>query len=375
MKKKYLLACMALAAMASCTNVELNEKALSGGDDGNTENPWGEGEIVLSSPRVTLTPGGAQTRTPFEGTINPGNPLLARVAATQQHGYYEQLYVDGQMNFTNSHSVTSFQPGFEGSKYYPASGSIYIFDLYPTASTGCGPCGSDGYEVSSAWSLDSYFENWQFTFGGSDDIMVAPEVQATKQSTGELVPSLTFHHMLTRLNISFKATNPDVPARWGNITGISLVSVQGNQPNSRICVNLGRAQLRPEFDSPVSNFKCYKATGSGSSIMYTDEVYSDQKYGLTTTSTLQAYTLMAPVSIGVGDKLVLRILMDGDGSDNPTGKREVEVTLKNAEGGDFTGDTMGKSFDILLSFSATEINASAEVIDWVEGGDTETSVD
>lgn len=377
MNKKFLFACMALAAMTSCTNVELNEKTPSGGNSGNmdTENPWGEGEIVLSSPRVNVIPAGAQTRAPFEGTINPGNPLLARVAATTSRGYYGDLYVDGTMNFTNSHQVTSFEPGFTGSNYYPSQGRIYIFGLYPTESSSCGVCPPDGGTgTPGVWTVEaSYQDRWEFEFGGSDDVMVAPEMEATKENTGELAPALTFQHLLTRLNIYMKASNADVPERWGQITGITLTGVQGNQPNTSVSVSLRDNPVRPEYSMPVSSFKCFKASGSGNTITYSDVVYNEQRYDLTTSFVLQAYTLMAPATLKAGDTIKLRVTMEG-GTDNGT-SREVEVQLKNQDATDFVGDTTGKSFDIRLSFTANEINATAEVIDWVDGGDGDVEID
>lgn len=342
--KKSLFPLLVMVAMTSCTQCDILLRS-----DNDVE-------IRLKSSVLSVE---AVTRSPFNGEILASNTLKGRVAATTTTGNYATLYVNGTMDFADQSTVTHFDTGHTGKKYYPVDGSdLYIFGLYP----------------ATDWVLTPTVG---ITFTGKEDVMVAKEVswnKAKAQQLSDNVPNLVFKHLLTKLDISLQAADNAAIEAWGEITKIELVKVKGSNPLTHVTVDLPNGTAaEAAFSVGSSPFKCFGMTETAGTKTYTDVEYTDRTYTLTTTPVCQAYTLMAPVELAspaaAGD-LVLKVYA----GDIAGGAQEVTVELKNAAGSDFTGFTQGKAFDINLKFKATEIVATAGVTDWTQAGRSDTVI-
>lgn len=342
--KKSLFSLLAIVAMTSCTQSDILLRS-----DNNVE-------ILLKSSALSVE---AVTRSPFNGQISASNTLEGRVVATATSGNYATHYVDGKMIFADPTTTTHFETGYAGKKYYPVDGTdLYIFGLYP----------------ATGWTLSTKGE---FTFTGTEDVMVAKEVSWNKskaqQTTGN-IPNLDFIHLLTKLNISLQAADDDAIEAWGTISKIELLKVKSADPNTQASVDLVRGMAAANtFNGGASPFKCYGMTETASVKTYTDVEYASQNYTLTKVPVYQAYSLIAPVELAdpavTGD---LQFKIYAAGANN--GAQEVTVELKDASGQDFTGFTQGKAFDINLKFMSTNIVATASVTDWTQAGSSDTEI-
>lgn len=354
--RKRFLPLLALVALASCTQNEMDLK------ESNDQVP-----IMLGANALSVD---ASTRAPFEGTIGAGNELTAYVAASVTEDDYTTRYAVGTMVFANEtdpvgyiiDNTTNPAVAFNGKSYYPADGTkLYLAALYP----------------ATGWANPT--QTTTFTFTGKEDVMAAAQVSADKTAHAAItgsspiastIPAFNFKHLLTKLNLKFKAEDQAAIDAWGTVSKIELIAAQGSGSNiwNKIEVTLktGGASTGSGFTGHTAGnpFKCYVYEENASNVLeYTDTEYVSQAYSLTTTDIYQAYTLVAPVTAtGTGD-FTFRVYATG--AKETAGQKYVDVPVDLKKGGTaFTGDTQGKAFDITLLFKAKIITATASVTGW-----------
>lgn len=336
--KKLLVSLLAVAAMASCSKSETESVAAP---ETNSDLV----EILVKSTSRSI-----DTRAPFEGTISGDNQLTARVIASATSADYTTPYKDGQMTFADNGTT---QVGFSDKAYYPVDGStLYLCGLYP----------ADKWENATTTAV--------YTFDGKTDIMAAAEVSSSKsEAQGGTYPTLAFKHLLTKLVIKAKAEDQAAIDAWGKITEITLTQAGSSLPYNKATVTLvdGTA-AKGAFSNTQEAFAFYTMTGE----TYNDDAFTGQAVDLTTDGAKVAYSLVAPVTAtGTGD---FKLKIKTQRGMEPVQENEVTVGLQKTEGGAFEGDTQGKSFEITLTFKATEIQAKATVAAWEEGGSASADI-
>lgn len=336
--KKLLVSLLAVAAMASCSKSETESAAAP---ETNSDLV----EILVKSTSRSI-----DTRAPFEGTISGDNQLTARVIASATSANYSTPYKDGKMTFADNGTT---QVGFSDKAYYPVDGStLYLCGLYPA-------------------------DNWQnvtetavYTFDGKTDIMAAAEVSSSKsEAQGGTYPTLAFKHLLTKLVIKAKAEDDAAIKAWGKITEITLKQAGSSLPYNMATVTLaGGTAAKGAFSNTQEAFAFYTMTGE----TYNEDAFTGQAVDLTTDGAKVAYSLVAPVTAtGTGD---FKLKIKTQRGMEAVQENEVTVGLQKTEGGAFEGDTQGKSFEITLTFKATEIQAKATVAAWEEGGSASADI-
>lgn len=358
--KKSILSLLAVAAMVSCTQNDMDLKEVE------NQTP-----IMLGANALSVE---ASTRAPFEGNITSANTLNALVFASSTIDDYTTRYATGCMLFEDestavgyiTDNTTSPAVAFSGKSYYPADGSkLYFAALYPAAM------------VTNGWSNPTTTST--FIFSGKEDIMAAPQVEGDKTvhagSTtptvvASTIPNFQFKHLLTKLNLKFVAVDQAAIDAWGKINKIELVKIgESDSKNTKVEVTLKTATASTNaggFSLPQTTaFQCYGLTEDASNVKtYTDTPYAPAGgYVLTTTSTFQAYTIAAPTIADGSKDFTFRVYADG-AADN-AGQKYIDVDVDLKKGGTaFSGDTQGKAFDITLKFQAKTITATAAVTGW-----------
>lgn len=358
--RKRFLPLLALVALASCTQNDMDLK------ESNDRVPIMAGANALSVDASTVT------RAPFEETIGADNNLTAMVLTSKTSNSYVQTYAKGCMTFADETTAVGYitdnattpppAVAFSGDSYYPANGDkLYFSALYP---------------ADTKWSVA--VTDASYTFDGCTDVMAAAEVSGDKTAhaatvapdpvTPSTIPAFTFNHVLTKLNLRFKAEDEVAIAAWGDISKIELIKAGNTTVNTKVTVTLldGSAVTASAFSTGAPTFKCYGLTevdatlpATGKIKTYTDTEYAAQTYKLTTTSTYQAYTLAAPI-VADGDADYTFKIYASKAKDEFA---VVPVDLKKS-GTAYTGDTQGKAFDITLLFKAATITATAAVTGW-----------
>lgn len=336
--RKFLLSFTVIAAsmyFASCSN----DETIIG------VNPGEQVEIKVGARALDVI---ANTRAPFEGTVGTGNLLNARVIASTTTEVYASPLHDNFMNFGASTIV-----GFTASKAYPsATDPVFLVGLYP----------SDVWDGTTTGN-----DKISRTFTGKEDVMASNEVSTVRNDViAGPYKSLTFHHLLTRLNLTIKAENQDAINAWGNVTSLKVVS------NNKVTVTLGTGSATV---APTATFE-------DDLVVNPFDFYAGETAYCTTPQTLplainnptaQSYALVAPLqNSDANTEVIYTIKLT---TVNHTSVKEVSVPLKVAIGGaNFTGNTAGKKFEVALTFKATDIQATATVKEWTAGGEGSAEV-
>ncbi|MCM1249812.1 MAG: fimbrillin family protein [Alistipes sp.] len=361
--KKLFFSLLAVAAMASCSKSELSERPVVCPEASDVE-------ILASSNAKGIT-----TRTPFENPISATNLFTAQVLVSLTSGDYSTLWndADDQMEFTNSTDSIGFKTT---ASYYPADGStVYLSGFYPSTGWTESPDGKRSYV--------------NYSIDGKTDVMAAKEVSGDKakaQDEDELAPKLEFEHLLTQLVVKVEAADSAAYKAWGEITDMYLIKAAGHTTNERaifpqVRVTPGTAATTCRVDDDanyLTSLPCFgiDATDGATDIEFGKDasdaaapvklpVLEDDEEPVAV-----AYTLVTPVT--ATEKHYTLVIK----TKNHTNEYVIPVTLKTADATPavFTAATTGYAFDVVLTFSATEILAKATVADWKEGGVTEIPV-
>lgn len=343
--KRFLFLFTVIAALMNFTSCSNN-------DDPAGVDPNQPVEIKVSGRALDVV---ASTRAPFEG-ITGANKLSAKVMASNTAAKYmapDVLHVS-TMEFGPTDPV-----GFGDPKPYPhATNPVYLVGLYPSSAT---------------WSSVANDNETSFTFTGIEDVMASTEVATVKDDVvNGTHKSLTFHHLLTKLNLGIKAKDDNASLAWGSVTSLQVVS-----PNNVATVKLGTGSETPESVAPTTTF-----TGGNQDFTFcaigldTPFCSGTSPYGWPATIGVvgQSYALVAPQNTTDAATPIVYTIKVRTEKYNIT-DRVVPVTLKDTDGNNFVGSTAGQMFDISLTFTATNIEAKATVKPWITGGNGDVDVD
>lgn len=342
MKKLLTFAALTTIALVSCNN-----------DNDNVPATVGDDVIRFGAEALNVT-----TKAPFEGVISGSNTLTAHVLGSANIGNYSanSIYVDkdgaqakGVITF-NDNGVT--ESSFDTGVKWPTTNTqiLYFRGFYPS---------------ESVWTVGA--TSAEATIDGMTDLMSAPEIKGTKASVDENPLKFKFAHLLTKLHVKVQG-NAATAKDWGNVVKIELSKALNDTPSNQLiytysgeAISFGGGQSIP----------FYLATENNGSISYTDDQYANQDYLVPTSSTLVAYSLVAPVeavagNLGAKDEYALNITTTKGAA---ISGKDVAINLKGTNGKDYVGSTAGKKFDITIQFlSEGQITATATVTDWVDGG-------
>lgn len=345
--KKYLLFALSVCLLSACNSKD-NELIPEEGD---------RVEITASAKSLTID---AVTKAPYlltEPTADAELEALVISSATSEN--YASLYSRGTMRFAStaktpySGYIEEDAPEEYRRRHYPEDGSdLYFVGLHP----------SDRWTLPVSGATGDNAKKASFVINGNHDVMYASQVTGSNKVT----PALTFNHLLTWLKVSVKASDKAAQDNWGKITGIGLIEAGGEGAHSQITVTLDNAETPTVNTSPylspngdIIPFLIKNTTG------YSDRFVSEDGIELTTDYVEAAYAMVQPVTATAGEtptyEYVLKVT-----STKFTEGREVSINLldKETEPAQLTGSTQGKSFDIRLNFTTTEIKATATVIGW-----------
>ena len=356
--KKYLLTVMAVAGLASCSNET---------DSFNTADP---NEIRVAAQTID-----ASTKAPLDSKTSS---FRAMVLTTQDAGKYASLYQsDGgmYMDFTDqSGTEVGFvdADGAPDKKYYPSSTAsnqnVIVSGLMPAATSTLGESAAD------VWKYDAV--NLSITFDGNDDVMIAKEVTASKNNNADLV----FNHLLTQLVVKVKVTGSADP--WGDVTNIVLKKVGGNTADDKVYnqfkitgteLTSGTATVDKTTEAGEDAVKFYKASSTGSTTTFTEDVYKGANTKLSATATTVAYTLCQAFDVAESSTDDVDLVLDVYTTKYASTPKTVEIDLKPTTGS--LPSTAGYSFEITLDFQTNEIMASAKIVDWKVGGNGAGTID
>lgn len=360
--KKSILSLLAVAAMVSCTQ---NDMDLKGSDE--------QVEIKLKSTALSID--AAVSRAPFEGAISSSNKLEAKVLKASTTGDYSTPY-EGIIEFEDVSTATATY-GFADPQYYPVnpSTSVFLVGLYPqTANWALSASGNGLYDV---------------TVKGNEDLMVAKQVETKKLDvvvTAPTVPNypvLDFKHLLTKLEVKVVAKDAASQTAWGKIKQITLTQAGGNGIKNTITANL--VSGAPLINSTtVADFPFYVVDASATP-KYTETKLNATDYvaGITlpvaadptdpaASAENVAYSLIAPFEATSTKNVVLKVISEESDVNGYLAK----VDLNLVAGNDGSVAAMqGKSITITLTFVGTQILAKAKVADWVDGGSADGTIE
>lgn len=338
--KRFLFLFTVIAALMNFTSCSNN-------DDPAGVDPNQPVEIKVGGRALDVV---ASTRAPFD-EITASNTLTAKVMAANTAAKYttDQLH-DNFMVFGPTDAV-----GFTVPKAYPhATDNVYLVGMYP----------STGWNVATDVNAD-------FTFTGKEDVMVSNEVATVKDDVvNDTQKSLTFHHLLTRLNLTIQAKDADAQTAWGQVKSLKVVST-----NDKVMVTLGTGTdaIAPDtvFTGGNKEFDFYNI---GADTPYCS-ASSMQTMPLASASpTTQSYALVAPQGDASATQIVYTLKVKTENYD--TTEKVVYVPLKVSTGGvNVVGSTAGKMFEVVLTFTTTDIEAKATVKPWTPGGNGDVDVD
>lgn len=334
---------MAAAAIVSCTKTEIYDAP-------------GASDVAIrlnSTHRVIQT---GNSRAPFVDAISQANPLKARVISTETSGNYAAgFWADGAMTFMGGASSSYDLPltgGNDKALFPSADGNkaLYLAGLYPTA----------GWDLAGTPTVASA------TITGSKDLMAAAEVQTTANKVKATeFSTLTFQHLLTKVEVNARAVTSAAAGQWGKVKNIEIVKVKGAEPASAISVDM-------QSGSPVANtsgtavMPFFVMSKTGDKATYTDtKLSADNAVTLTEGGSPVAYSIIAPFASGTDNDLEFLVYTEG----KPT-PDTVKVKLPTV------AHTAGHAFSITFTFTANTnvIQALATVVEWNEWANIDAPV-
>lgn len=344
--KKFLFLFTVIAALMNFTSCSNGDNPI------DVVDPDKPVEIKVSGRALDVVAG---TRASFEG-ITASNKLLAKVMASETSSKYGTADVlhNSTMEFGPTDPV-----GFDTPKAFPhATTPVYLVGLYP----------------STTWSAVANDNETSFTFTGIEDVMASTEVETVKNDVADdNHKSLTFHHLLTRLNLTIKAKDANAEEAWGEVTSLQVVS-----PGNVATVELGTGSESPSSVAPTTVITggdkvfTFCTIGTDTPFCSTGSPYA---WPTTAPTTAQSYALVAPQNNTVTPATPIVYTINIKTKKYSTEDRVVSVPLKVSTGGnDFVGNTAGHEFEVVLTFTASNIEAKATVKPWASGGNGDVDV-
>lgn len=343
--KRFLFLFTVIAALMNFTSCSNN-------DDPAGVDPNQPVEIKVGGRALDVV---ASTRAPFD-EITASNTLTAKVMASETSSKYGTADVlhDDFMNFGAA------AVGFTDPKAFPhATTPVYLVGLYP----------------STTWTAVAGDNKTSFTFTGTEDVMASNQVATVKNDViSNTHKSLTFHHLLTRLNLTVQAKDADARTAWGEVESLKVVST-----NDKVTVTLGTgdATVTPPDTIFAGGEKEFDFYNIGTDTPYCSSTSKQTLpiVGGNPAPTTQSYALVAPQGDASAAEIVYTIKVKT--TNHNTTERVVYVPLKIAtNGANFANQsTAGKKFEVVLTFTATNIEATATVKPWTPGGNGDVDVD
>ena len=191
---------------------------------------------------------------------------------------------------------------------------------------------------------------------------------------------MVFNHLLTQLVVKVKVTGSADP--WGDVTNIVLKKVGGNTDGDKIYnqfaitgteLTSGTATVSKTTEAGEDAVKFYKASSTGSTTTFTEDVYKGANTKLSATATTVAYTLCQAFDVAESATDDVDLVLDVYTTKYASTPKTVEIDLKPTTGP--LSSTAGYSFEITLDFQTNEIMASAKIVDWKEGGNGTGTID
>lgn len=389
--KKSILSLLAVAAMVSCTQNDMDQKDFSGD----------QVEIRLT-PNVGTV---AQTRTSYDVTAPTATDSLAAVVMVST---VPNLYNPANSTLLNSGSYrisfkdattpTGFTDGATGLAtpvYYPANGDdVYMWGLYPYGKVVTGAPAAGEWQMTAAGSTANY------TFTGKEDVMVTKEIKSDKSEATTTVnyanTKLEFSHLLTKLAVKAKG---DAAAKtaFGAITDITLVGVSVATPTSniknKVAISLATdntlaSPATVAFTGAEASFPfyAYDITTAPATPKQLDKPFAGLGAATTPvafdvpdattypTGQLIAYSMVQPIdNVVAGSVAYILNVKTENGETN--GFNVPVVLMDNASpAAQFAGSTVSKTFTIQLTFKAAEIKSIVAVGAWTPQGDFEFDI-
>lgn len=167
----------------------------------------------------------------------------------------------------------------------------------------------------------------KFVIDGNKDIMISKEISGNK--TNATSKTLEFSHLLSQLNFTVKAENEEAQTAWGKITGIKVLAIE----NLELTLSSGDLVAKSEAAQKLS-------TASFTEIAQLPTAEPAASAG---------YVMVQPQN----DAYQVVVLSEN----GPTEGRTITLSAP-------TKTEPSTAYNILLTFSATEITASATVGEW-----------
>lgn len=372
--KKSFLPLLALVAMASCTQNDMDLKG----------SPEDQIPILVGANALSIE-SSTTTRAPFNGPISASDSLYAKVVLTilangaSNVDYSTATSVKDSINFKDVSGTSAPLFGFKTPQYYPVNPDTEV------ALVGLYPIKADFKPISGETT------KYQVTVKGYEDLMVAPEVRTKKANvvtTGtKTYPILNFEHMLTRLDIKAVAKDTASYRAWGKIKQISVIKAGGAALNNQFYVKL-TTNVNPVSDLTVipgnDTIPCYVVGKNSGANNYTDSILNAVKYTKMVTLPVAAkanvatpatdakevaYAMIAPF-IATSDKTIdLKIVTENGKPET----KKINLTLDSSNDGSLNA-MRGKKIVITLTFVGTEIVAQATVKNWEAGGTADDTI-
>lgn len=317
-----------LIGITSCSKSEIPDTVV------DTDQPV---EIRVAGKALSITP---STRAPHTGTS--ANGLTARVLASNESKVYTgaDLVTNGTITFQDA--STGNPTGYNPAVHYPhPTNSVYLLGLYPTL-------------PAADWTIAADGKSANFTFDGSHDVMATQEVSTARtDAIGDTYKTLTFHHLLTKLDLFIIAKNQAAIDAWGTVTSIKVKST------NETTVTFSDASATT---APTAGF--IGDTNLPFYLVSDNSAFQSKSVTLTTTvgTVPEYYALVGSIN---GTAASYKLIVT---TSKHTDDLEVPVSLEVSPGTPYNGNTQGKQFKITLTFTATDIEAYATVVDWIPGG-------
>lgn len=263
----------------------------------------------------------------LDAGINMVTPKSAGIQNSENHNFKANIIASNTSNTyassiwpeSNSGEITVNNGivSFTKKQTYPSNGNTIYMKAYAP---------EDGTFTNDVVS---------FEIDGNKDIMVSQEIFGSKEDNSG--KKLKFAHLLSQLNFTVQATNAEAQAAWGNITAIKIEAVKD------IELTLSTGDLAAKSGSTASEI----ATSSFSTITKLPLANETASSG--------GYAMVLP------QETAYKIIVYAQ--NGPTSGREITLSTP-------VKTEKSTAYNILLTFSATEVAVSAEVGAWTTSPET-----